>query len=162
MIDITEFGSELSKTLESSLEKGERNALTRDFQMQIDLAKQCGNNERESYYKSRIEQLSLEKTEISDVDRLNHKINEYHKQLDEAKASGNMERYNYYENKLKRANKDINFGTITLYERQKRAQAQEKYDQEKKVTKRERKKYEDTHPHLTSHQIKKLNELSKK
>ena len=82
--------------------------------------------------------------------------------LEKARGTHNEEKMNYYEAKLASRTKGPVFGSETLYEKDKKRHAQEKYDQKKKMNDAEKREYMKNHGHLTSHQLKELDKLNKK
>lgn len=129
------------------------------FQAEQEKASRSGNTERETYYKTKLERLENKNT---DLEQQNNWRCRYQEEINKAKAAHNEERKNYYEAKLERRAKGPVFGSETLYEKDKRRHAQEKYDQKKKMNDAEKREYMKNHGHLTSHQLKELDKLNKK
>ncbi len=133
------------------------------FQSEIEKAKSDRNTERELYYKKKIAQLDYEKLEQSESKQLDGQVcEEYERIMEKASSDGNEERKMYYKCKLERLGKEISFGGETLYEKERRRQAQEKYDQKKKMSDSDKREYLRNHPHPTMHQLKTLDELNRK
>jgi len=159
---MSEFGVE---ELFNSMEIGtsdDSGRLVESYRAEEGKAMHSGNSERESRTKSQLEQMESSQAERAMMEKIDRKVRQYRAQIERANNEGNVERRKYYEAKLSRSGHEPSFLGETLYEKDKRRQAEEKYDQKKKMSDIEKLVYKKDHSHLTSHQLKQLDELNRK